>query len=159
MRAWIKQHKILSAFLVILLLSYFWYAPPFKVTDPSNPLFVESWFRLRDYGSAQGVQELRDKVLPKLFPEGTAKEYVDLMMVTRGGAHIIDQSMYDEGAYVYRFKPLYLFLTPDDFNIHFYFQDDKVRAIHFAGKMTVGDGYRPTKIPGGLRLHHQGDRK
>lgn len=149
---WIKQHKILSAFLIVLLLGYLWYSPPFKATDPLSPMFSESWFRMRDYASEKGTRELRDKVLPKLFPVGTPKEYVDKILVTYGGARLDDHTNVIEGMYIYRYTPLYLMLTPDSFMIRVYYdQNNKVKSIRFAGEVVNGHGYEPKKIPGGLK--------
>jgi hypothetical protein len=139
----LKRYKKTSIFFGILFVFYLGYAMPFKATDPNSPLFIESLFRLRDYGRGAGVVELRDKVLPKLFPVGTSKEYVDLMLVDRGGADILDKTHFAVGMYTYTYKPLFLMLTPDAFNIKiFYNQTYKVNGIHFGGKMIVGKNFK-----------------
>jgi hypothetical protein len=144
----LKRYKKTSIFFGILFISYMAYAMPFKATDPSSPLFIESLFRLRDYGSDAGAVELRDKVLPKLFPVGTSKEYVDLMLVDRGGAKEDNHTTIFQGAYFYRFSPFYLIPTPDSFIIRVYYdQNNKVAAVHFAGKYASGNGYKPKAAP------------
>lgn len=130
------------------LIFYIGYAMPFKATDPNSPFFSEQLFRLRDYGKGEGVVELRDKVLPKLFPVGTSKEYVDLMLVNRGGAEGDNHTTEYEGYYIYRFLPLYLILTPDAYNIRVYYdKNNKVEAIHFARALVVGSDYKPKIVP------------
>lgn len=140
---WVNTHKVLSAILTLVLVSYLWYDMPFKATDPASPFFVESLFRLRDYPPGSKVEELRDKVLPELFPVGTAKKYVDLMLIERGGAHIIDQTQYSVGRYVYSYTHIRMALTPDAYNIRvIYDKDGKVQVVNFAGKTVVGKNHK-----------------
>ncbi|THU41878.1 hypothetical protein FAM09_07195 [Niastella caeni] len=154
--SWVQQHKVLSTILALVFVSYLWYDMPFKATDPASPYFIESLFRMRDYGSASGVGQLRDNVLPKLFPVGTPKDYVDLMLVDRGGAHIIDITQYNIGGYIYSYKPVQLTFTPDDLNIRIYYDKNmKVEAVNFYGRTVVGKGYKPKKVSETLKTEGQ----
>ncbi len=151
---WVQRHKILSTVLGLIFVSYLWYDMPFKATDPASSYFVESLFRMRDYQCGSGVEELKDKVLPVLFPVGTEKKYVDSVLVNTGGASIDDQTKgYAEGAYFYRYLPLCLLFTPDEYIIRVYYdKNETVENIHFAGETVVGNkDFKPKLIPTGLR--------
>lgn len=135
---WIKQHKKMTALIVILLLPVIIIYKPYKATNPSNPLFVESWFRLSDYGLFR--QAALEDALKDLFPAGTPIEYVDKMLVEYGGAEKIDNTDFLPGYYRYRYKPWYLMTTPDDMWINVYCdKDNKVEAVLLWGKPVSGN--------------------
>ena len=137
--AFFKTHKIFTGILILFLLVWFCYSPPIKPTNPSNPLFVESWFRIRDY-SGTALQ----RTLPKLFPMGTPKAYVDLMLVERGGASATDQTMFVHGKYAYIYQPISLWFTPDAWRIDVYYSpDNKVEALNFGHEFIVNERYKP----------------
>lgn len=71
---------VLTCLIVLSFVSYFILYPPNKVIDPTQPGFSEENFRLRDYDDLSLAHALK-----VLFPKGTPKEYVDLMLVKRGG--------------------------------------------------------------------------
>ncbi len=142
-KTWVRNNRKKSLFLAIIFGFYLWYDMPLVSKDPTSPFFVESLFRMRHYNGNDGALVLRDKVLPKLFPVGTPKEYVDYILVEKGGGHIIPSQAFI-GMFTYRYMPLYLLLTPDQFDIRVYYNpQNKVEAIIFGWKRVVGSGYKP----------------
>jgi hypothetical protein len=147
---WFKKHKIITSLLAFIFLWYVWFHPPFKSTDPASPMFVESLFRLRDYDHVRSfdIDKLK-KDLSILFPVGTPKEYVDLMLIDRGGAYIVDQREYTHGKYRYKYQSISLWATPDAWIIDIYYdQNNKVEAIGFGTDFIVGKGYHPKDVAG-----------
>ncbi len=53
--------------------------PPWKITDPHDPRFVEEKFRFSDYEKSEDLQE----ALRVMFPMGTPKEKVDEVLYNR----------------------------------------------------------------------------
>ena len=74
--------SIAATLLLGMTLMMFIASNPFKVTDPGDPKFDPVEFKLEDYNT---IQYLR-AALPKLFKKGDSQEYVELMLVERGGA-------------------------------------------------------------------------
>jgi hypothetical protein len=147
---WFKKHKIITSVLVFTLLWYVWFHPPFKSTDPASPMFVESLFRLRDYDHVRSfdIEKLK-RDLPILFPVGTPKEYVDLMLVDRGGANVANQTEYTFGKYSYSYQPISFWFTPDAWFVTVYYdENNKVAAIAIGNDFIVGDNYKPVDNKG-----------
>jgi hypothetical protein len=133
---WIKPSKAVIAFFIILSLPFIIIYRPYKATNPENPLFIESWFRLSDYDFRP---EQLQHALKVLLPVGKSKDYVDLMLSKRGGAEIIDSTKYRKGFYAYGFKPTMLFLTPDSWYIDVYYdKNDKIAVILFNRELING---------------------
>lgn len=135
-----KAHKVFTGFLIIILLGWFSYSAPIKPTNPNNPLFVEQLFRLRDYD-----RDSLKMALSALFPVGTPIEYVDLMLVKRGGAEKLDRSYVGYQYCRYYFKPLRLLFTPDAWWIDIYFNPKNEIEVIMLNRHVVNGNWETVK--------------
>lgn len=136
----------LACLIIVSLVSYFILYPPNKVIDPSQPSFSEEKFRLRDYNGASLAHALK-----VLFPKGTPKEYVDLMLVKRGGAGMANQESIERGRFLYGYKPLRAFLVPYSWRIIVYYNNDgKLESLRF-GHYILDKDYKPRPVEGSAK--------
>lgn len=100
---WVKRFAK-WAFIIVLAIFLFdiagiWLSShPWKIKDPDDPRFDPTEFRIQDYNAVQSFR----KVLPKLFEKGDEQEYVEVMLVERGGARKL---YHGNNLYTYGFKP------------------------------------------------------
>lgn len=134
--AWITKHKFLSIVVGLLLVPVIFIYKPYKATNPSNPLFVESWFDLNDY---QFQQKDLSKALQKLLPVGTSKERVDLIIVKYGGADVIDNTTTTPGFFGYTFKPYGL--SYDPLRIDVYYDNHNKLDVLLLNRVTVNGNF------------------
>lgn len=111
--------------------------PPWKVIDPADPRFNPVEFRLQDYNVKQRLRW----VLPQLFKVGDSQEYVELMLVKRGGATKEYENSID--AYIYSFKPRNwnrYFLVPETYyNIGVSYNSDGLICLRQNGRNLIND--------------------
>lgn len=132
---WADRHKFLSYFLIIIFVFVLFIFKPLKPTNPSNPLFIESWFRVSDYNFNYGGLKHALKIL---FPVGTPKDYVDLMLVERGNLETIDNTSTTPGFFGYYYRPFRL--TYDPWRIDVYYNEDmKLDGILLNREVINGD--------------------
>lgn len=132
---WADRHKFLSYFLIIVFVFVLFIFKPLKPTNPSNPLFIESWFRIHDYDFNYGGLK---HALKKLFPVGTSKEYVDLMLVEHGKLETVDNTSSIPGFFGYYYRPFRL--TYDPWRIDVYYDEKmKLEAILLNRELINGD--------------------
>ncbi len=139
--------KLLNATLILLCTLSLGACNPFKVTDPDHPKFDPVAFQLQDYVPMTKFKN----VIPKLFKIGDTQEYVELMLVERGGAS--KKYLENAGFYVYSFRPKYFpdFHYKVSYNIGIsYTEDNKLLCFTLNTKSMLGQECRflpPTYKP------------
>jgi hypothetical protein len=132
---WIDKHRFLSIIIGLSLLPFIVIYKPYKATNPSNPLFVESWFDINDY---QFQQAKLGNALKKLLPVGTSKKRVDQILVNYGGTNIMDNRSTAPGFFGYTFQPWGLSYDPLRIDAY-YNEQDKLDVLLLNRVVLNGD--------------------